>query len=655
MTNQIVRAAIHPGIGIARMGNSESFYVGPKVMTPGARPPGSYHDQGLLKREAAEFRIYGYDGDGNVVAELTPDNAEIDWTVHLAARKASWYKFRAAMDLPAAADFSLQRRNPDYPVDQRDDLTIDPGPRRITGKSAGGDAASKFVGTFRYKTDEVNPFIGELRTDEDGHLLVLSGLGVSGSPAGLPIYEPSETDAFGNATGWYDEACDGPITATVKVNGQTIPCEGAWIAVGPPNYAPDILGWRTLLDLLEELWQDAGWMTAPTEVSFTRDIYPILGRLSGLQWVNRGFAAYFGPGGPLDFNDPTLIDKLARIHGPDDSFKPLRREIFNAFRPLTGDGVSLRSQPWIYGDAFGTFPTSNPANGLALWEAAARRMQAWVVGNFVADWGQTAPDPTELSDVPLTDQPRMLDRAALHFCVAEAFHPGIELTWPVRHLSIWEKPFRIRARPAGEAEPDYGDMLTTQRALGPDGPLNAQGPGGLTRWMALPWQADTAGCRSGYVRAYDPNLPTFWPARVPNHVLTEDDYAILMDSSQSEDTRRAAFHRRASWYAPLAKYGSDEMTSMVSHFGEMGVVERRDGPADLPGIPQMPYVSAEGSAMLLGATPTADLAMLEGVPQGPGDSPEDAAAIEAGWQNDAQRRFFEAARMAHTLAGTHEP
>lgn len=78
-------------------------------------------------------------------------------------------------------------------------------------------------------------------------------------------------------------------------------------------------------------------------------------------------------------------------------------------------------------------------------------------------------------------------------------------------------------------------------------------------------------------------------------------------------------------------------------------------PADLPGIPQVLYVSAEGSAMLLGAAPPADLAMLEGVPQGPGDSAEDAAAIEAGWQNDAQRRFFEAARMAHTLAGTHEP
>lgn len=654
MSDRIVHAAVHPGLGIARMGNSESFYVGPQVMAPISKPPGSYHESGMLKREAAEFRIYGYNSEGDVVAELTPDNAEIDWTVHLAARKADWYKFRAAMDLPAAANFSLQRRNPDYPANRRADLAIDPGPRSIAGKGAGGDGAARFIGVFRYETREeayeAHPFIGELRTDEAGRLLVLGGLGVSGSPAALPIYEGGETDAFGNATGWYDEVCDGPVSAAVKIDGRTIPCEGAWIAVCPPNYAPDIPGWRTLLDLLEELWQEAGWMPAPEEVSFSRHIHPILGRLSGLQWVNQGFAAFFGSGGPLDFSDPALIDRLARKHGPNDSFKPLRRVILNAFRPMAGDGASPRSQPWIYGDAFGTFPANDPQNGLALWKTAARRMRAWVEGDFVEDWGQIPAEAARLSDVPLADQPRMLDRAALHFCVADAFHPGVELTWPMRHLSIWEKPFRIRARPAGEAEPDYGDMLTTQRALGTDGPLNAQSPGGLTRWMALPWQADTAGCRSGYEPDYDPHLPAFWPARVPNHVLTAQDYATVMDVSQTEEARRAALHRRASWYAPLAKYGSDEMMSMVSHFGEMGVVERRDGPTDLPGVPEALYVSAEGVSAQ-GLAPMAKITK----PEGASSSREDAKAVEAGWQNEAQRRFFEAARMAHALARAREP
>ena len=41
MPNTIVRAAIYPGIGIARVGNSESdFYIGPEVTDPPAAPLG---------------------------------------------------------------------------------------------------------------------------------------------------------------------------------------------------------------------------------------------------------------------------------------------------------------------------------------------------------------------------------------------------------------------------------------------------------------------------------------------------------------------------------------------------------------------------------------------------------------------------------------
>ena len=53
-------------------------------------------------------------------------------------------------------------------------------------------------------------------------------------------------------------------------------------------------------------------------------------------------------------------------------------------------------------------------------------------------------------------------------------------------------------------------------ALSADGPLAGSGPGDVTRWMAVPWQADTASCRSGYQYGptpVDPYLPTFWAAR----------------------------------------------------------------------------------------------------------------------------------------------
>jgi len=55
----IVRAAIHPGIGVARIGDSpDDYFLGPEVPPPGAPPDGGYRDRsGALKRQAARFRL----------------------------------------------------------------------------------------------------------------------------------------------------------------------------------------------------------------------------------------------------------------------------------------------------------------------------------------------------------------------------------------------------------------------------------------------------------------------------------------------------------------------------------------------------------------------------------------------------------------------
>jgi hypothetical protein len=107
----IVRAAIHPAIGIARIGDSKSeFFVGPELVDPPPKKPDFYRDSaGALKRQAARFRIYGYNAQGQVVRELTADNASIQWTVHLANRKAQWYQFQAALDIPEAVAMTVPR------------------------------------------------------------------------------------------------------------------------------------------------------------------------------------------------------------------------------------------------------------------------------------------------------------------------------------------------------------------------------------------------------------------------------------------------------------------------------------------------------------------------------------------------------------------
>jgi len=284
---------------------------------------------------------------------------------------------------------------------------------------------------------------------------------------------------------WYDDISDGPVAAEVKIENREIPVEAAWLVVGPPNYAPGIVGWRTLHDLLTDAFIEAGWMEMPARVSFSEHILPVLQRLCNLQWVNAGFAAMFGKGCPLDFNDPRLIEKLARppdpaTDDPDtiiDPYRNLRQAIFRAFR---SDGTKVNDPtalPWICGDAFyGSWPDS-PRNNLALSRVREALLRRWVEGDFFDDTKSASVPPGDITCVRLADQPAMLDKAALHFCVADAFHPGCEVTWTLRHTSLFEKPFRIRYRAVDDPEPDYGDELGPEQVMQPGWPALRAGSG----------------------------------------------------------------------------------------------------------------------------------------------------------------------------------
>src|SRR5437660_1228788 len=90
---------IHPAIGFARLGNSPESFPGPTI--PGATSrPEKYRDSGKrLKCQAAAFWVYAYD-EANPSAppakvEVGPGNAvtAIEWTVHLANKKAAWFNF----------------------------------------------------------------------------------------------------------------------------------------------------------------------------------------------------------------------------------------------------------------------------------------------------------------------------------------------------------------------------------------------------------------------------------------------------------------------------------------------------------------------------------------------------------------------------------
>jgi len=82
--NAITSIKIHPAIGIARVGNSRTeFFVGPELPNDRSPPHGGYKDRSLrVKRQAARFRVFGYDMNGNLVMELPASDATIRWTVH---------------------------------------------------------------------------------------------------------------------------------------------------------------------------------------------------------------------------------------------------------------------------------------------------------------------------------------------------------------------------------------------------------------------------------------------------------------------------------------------------------------------------------------------------------------------------------------------
>ena len=112
---------IHPAIGIARVGNADRskpdfFFLGPEV--PGipanydaaTKEYGSFKLDGRVRPQAVRFRIFEIevddDGTERVAGEVSLGQngvTAVDWTVHVANKKASFVNFdghNGAYDTP---------------------------------------------------------------------------------------------------------------------------------------------------------------------------------------------------------------------------------------------------------------------------------------------------------------------------------------------------------------------------------------------------------------------------------------------------------------------------------------------------------------------------------------------------------------------------
>ena len=536
---------IHPAIGIARLGDHPvQFFTGPEVPFQSAAPPGgTFKEGGRVKRQGARFRIFDY-GDTSPTGIVNcepreinikdPQVVQIEWSVELANRNASFFEFDGM-----AGDTSAFAPAPFVPFQPRRNggdtsLEILPGVRKVTATKSlapknPGDSFVDAGGQFTFKNAKVPGAIktlGELFFDLDGNLVVLGGHGVS------------DTNDH-----WFDDVADGPVTAKVTLkDGTVVKCEGAWVISGPPDFAPPV---RNVITLYDVLWDvavrllgalptndprferglkrlaDQKTGMAAYKPSWKHDIEPIIRATQSMKLVYKPAA---GMHGTLATND--LFD-------PDPAKNPSRNLVFQFLRapPGVAGGGGAATMPKLLGDE--PYKFTHPRYRATVTPTQYELLKKWAVGNFIDDHG-TAPS-TAIT-------PEGLDQAALENCVGAAMYPGIEASWLLRNPAVFKEPFRIK--PGAKIT---SSSIDAAKVVSPE-TLTVRS-GFFTQQMALPWQADFADCARETVGT-SPNPPNppdvgqsfgWWPGQRPDETPNGVAWARPTSGSWPADPLQPAF------------------------------------------------------------------------------------------------------------------
>ena len=586
---------IHPAIGIARLGDSPTSFsiaseteggfpiecdaAGLPVLKDGKEQPAKFHDDsGRIRRQAARFGVFVYDdispdgrevaiGDTLKIAQqqtgqlLTIRVDDIHWTVYLANKKSSWYEFKeTAGEHGYGADHKL--RNADITdANERQRLIIDPGPRGVayadpkTRRAVFDDRGvpASFPPAL---TPNSIAGLGEIRATQQGkqnRLLVLGGFGNSGSMNAA--FGNPKIDTYANNDGWFDDVSDGPVNAAfvytlLEIDGQPAPPppdpkkkpplpqiavdDAAWVIVGYPRYAPEIVDLVTMDDLVFDvavrdfaavpyvfgmppfdrasndpkgaqawgLWRRSAQWNRDFHPYFWRDIWPILERPIdyGLVMDKDAFAG----GNPHENIRGGNFDETELAIAPFEGEDPADRErrwqkrqfLYGLVRkqgqqnvpltpPIPGNQDRLFLMPLLCGDN----PLSNvaPDKFLRLTDTMTFLLHQWAEGLFIDEHREgIVPEPM------LRGPGRAWDRGALASGLGGAFCPGGEAGWIMRNPAIFEAPYRIRHAPKifgalSQPAAVTGAATAANLAIGSE-------PGDLTKYSAVPWQSDFNEC-----------------------------------------------------------------------------------------------------------------------------------------------------------------
>lgn len=645
---------------------------------------------GALKKQAQRFYIYECDDKGKPMHMINPKDYDIDWSVEVANKKPFWYDFNNSLDLSVVANnqnlsptfvekkiapgVGAKRRNPNVldqgiqhkgGYDYRKELVNSPPAvhvhadqkrQEIKGKFpyTPGKKLSLLASSLKATAKQVN--LGTAEYDK-GTLIFYPADGISASLNASDL----NTD-FADNSNWYDDICDGRITAKIthkktrKTHHLSDSESAAWVASAPPDYAPQIQPISTMYDLVCGAAND----TYSPELSL---VFPMMYRLYRMQWVNLG-----------DFLAPSFretMDKLTKDNNfkylyekgktkkEQEKAKAIRATIFNLFRnpiynydnePIIpskdmtnianrGSGKETLKLPYYPGDGI-DYPGS-PAQWFAIPPMLYKELEHWKDGKFETPDGFDFKDMNEMGAFyrkrmvdtakDETKRPLLMTRAVLETLYGGGFHPGVELTWPMRHSLIYAenkmihpwlsehngyrygfyglREVRMNSATPKEQEKifykDFGNQMDAENIResmkkGADHWLWKITPGDLTKWMGIPWQSDAGSCQAVFVEKQYP-IPSWWAANLPVQVLPEDAYNKLLDPEILVETKHDIYASRLAWlhttdtgfigYHAEGGY-MNGLINMVYKWKDIGVVTGR--PLNVKGLPKLVYVSFSG-------------------------------------------------------------
>lgn len=565
---------IHPAIGIARVGNSEEYYIAPETMAALPDPDGGKQTGGLpikpgtesatitdkdlrdsngaLKRQAARFRIYHYPsgaesyptGEGTEITVgskvqiggETKTVQDVVWTAHLANKKANCYQMDEQNGIDAyesCAHPPLRNKGEQYgktygkdpdSAKRRTELQIDPGPRAIQGTGAGPVRFDRSTEAGYWQSgDGITKVPDYPKSFPEMHFPDLFC-----PEQGIRSLGELRSDDRGRllVLGGYGDACG--FTKDAKLEGDVN--NDGWFddtADGPV--------WATVVfDDGSTVEAQGAWVVATdpayapqtlNPVTLWDDVYTTF--VENLDLV----PSLYSNGQYDPSYEPSFPDDIYPI------FRSAWMQQWNTNLPERAksghdvvNGLTADDDPAKYLNVKSLIRDPNepdqekigaPRMPLALGDAGKSFLSVSTTEYFyLTQWfdGKFSKKPG-----PKLGPGELLDKATLVNCLGGRFNPGIDMTFIVRQPDLWkqdwqaEGPFRINAKKLDYSNVDPNTPLLTAGWFplrkGPDCPPFSEEvePGDTAKFMAIPWHTDYNSCATHLPSPTPPQeLTLYW-------------------------------------------------------------------------------------------------------------------------------------------------